>query len=109
MKTMQIDRFGGTEVLHAAEAPEPHAGGGQVRVRVRAIGVNRLDATVRSGGMEAMFRTPLPAVLGIELAGVVAEVGAGASELAAGAPIFGFCDGRPSPPGAAPPRRGPEP
>jgi NADPH:quinone reductase-like Zn-dependent oxidoreductase len=93
MKTMQIDQFGGPEVLHAAEAPEPHAGRGQVRVRVRAIGVNRFDATVRSGGMEAFFRTPLPAVLGRELAGVVDEVGAGVSELAAGDEIFGWSDG----------------
>src|SRR6267143_1971494 len=76
MKTMQIDRFGGPEVLHAAETPEPHAGRGQVRVRVRAIGVNLFDAKVRSGAMEAVFRTPLPALLGIELAGVVDEVGA---------------------------------
>jgi len=76
MKTMQIDRFGGPEVLHAAEAPEPHAGRGQVRVRVRAIGVNLFDAKVRSGAMEAVFRTPLPALLGIELAGVVDEGGA---------------------------------
>src|SRR5438445_2409498 len=93
MKTMQIDRFGGPEVLHPAEAPEPHAGPGQVRVRVRAIGVNRFDAAVRSGAMEAMFRTPLPAVLGIELAGIVDEVGAGVRELAVGDEIFGFADG----------------
>ena len=93
MKTMQIDRFGGPEVLHAAEVPEPHAGRGQVRVRVRAIGVNKFDATVRSGAMEAVFRTPLPALLGLELAGVVDEVGAGVSDLAAGDEIFGFADG----------------
>ena len=93
MKTMQIDRFGGPEVLHAAEAPEPHAGRGQVRVRVRAIGVNLFDAKVRSGAMEAVFRTPLPALLGIELAGVVDEVGAGVTELAAGDEIFGLSDG----------------
>src|SRR5690349_18721612 len=93
MKTMQIDRFGGPEVLHAAEAPEPHAGRGQVRVRVRAIGVNMFDAKVRSGAMEAMFRTPLPAVIGIELAGVVDEVGDGVTELAAGDEIFGFSSG----------------
>jgi NADPH:quinone reductase-like Zn-dependent oxidoreductase len=93
MKTMQIDRFGGPEVLHAAEAPEPHAGRGQVRVRVRAIGVNLFDAKVRSGAMEAVFRTPLPALLGIELAGVVDEVGAGVTELAAGDEIFGLSGG----------------
>jgi len=77
----------------AAEAPEPHPGRGQVRVRVRTIGVNQFDAKVRSGAMEAVFRTPLPAVLGIELAGVVDEVGAGVSELAVGDEIFGLSSG----------------
>jgi NADPH:quinone reductase-like Zn-dependent oxidoreductase len=93
MKTMQIDRFGGPEVLHAVEASEPHAGRGQVRVRVRAIGVNQFDAKVRSGGMEAVFRTPLPAVLGMELAGIVDEVGTGVSELAVGDEVFGLSNG----------------
>ncbi len=93
MKTMQIDRFGGPEVLHAAEAAEPHAGRGQVRVHVRAIGVNLFDAKVRSGAMEAVFRTPLPALLGIELAGVVDEIGAGVTELTVGDEVFGLSDG----------------
>jgi NADPH:quinone reductase-like Zn-dependent oxidoreductase len=93
MKTMQIDRFGGPEVLHAAEAPEPHAGRGQVRVRVRAIGVNGFDAALRSGALQAMFPRPLPAVPGLELAGVVDEVGEGVSELAAGDEIFGLSNG----------------
>jgi NADPH:quinone reductase-like Zn-dependent oxidoreductase len=93
MKTMQIDRFGGPEVLHAAEAPEPHAGQGQVRVRVRAVGVNRFDAALRSGALQAMFPRPLPAVPGLELAGVVDEVGAGVSELAVGDEIFGLSNG----------------
>ncbi|HEY1584377.1 MAG TPA: NADP-dependent oxidoreductase [Polyangia bacterium] len=93
MKTMQIDRFGGPEVLHAAETPEPHAGQGQVRVRVRAIGVNRFDAALRSGALQAMFPRPLPAVPGLELAGVVDEVGAGVSELAVGDEIFGLSNG----------------
>jgi NADPH:quinone reductase-like Zn-dependent oxidoreductase len=93
MKTMQIDRFGGPEVLHAAERPEPHAGPGQVRARVRAIGVNMFDAKVRAGAMEAVFRTPLPALLGLEFAGVIDEVGAGVTDLAAGDEIFGFAQG----------------
>src|SRR5258706_11509375 len=88
---MQFDRYGGPEVLHAAETPEPPDGRGQVRVR--AIGVNLFDAKVRSGAMEAVFRTPLPALLGIELAGVVDEVGASVTELAAGDEIFGLSDG----------------
>ncbi|WP_254052182.1 hypothetical protein [Aeromicrobium sp. A1-2] len=41
-----------------AEIPEPIAGAGQIRVEVRAIGVNRFDGKVRSGSMESMFSTP---------------------------------------------------
>ncbi len=92
MKTIQLDRFGGPDVLHVAEAPDPHAGPGQVRVRLRAIGVNPFDAKVRSGAMERAFSTPLPTVLGSEIAGVVDEVGAG-SAFAAGDEVFGWSDG----------------
>ena len=93
MKSMQIDRFGGPEVLHAAEVADPHAGRGQVRVRVRAIGVNPFDANVRAGAMEAFFPTPLPAVLGLEVAGVVDEVGAGVTDFAVGDEVFGLTTG----------------
>src|SRR5207245_2196133 len=51
MKTMQIDRFGGPEVLHAAETPEPHASRGQVRVRVlEALAVQRGGMRLVHGG-----------------------------------------------------------
>ncbi len=50
MKTMQIDQFGGPDVLHLAEASDPHPGRGQVRVRLRAIGVNPFDPKVRYFG-----------------------------------------------------------
>jgi NADPH:quinone reductase-like Zn-dependent oxidoreductase len=62
-------------------------------VRVRAVGVNRFDAALRSGALQAMFPRPLPAVPGLELAGVVDEVGAGVSELAVGDEIFGLSNG----------------
>jgi NADPH:quinone reductase-like Zn-dependent oxidoreductase len=93
MKTIQLDKFGGPDALHVAEAADPQPGRGQVRVRNHAIGVNPFDAKVRAGQMEAMFKTPLPAVLGGEIAGVVDAIGAGVTNLAVGDEVFGWSDG----------------
>lgn len=92
MKTMKLDSFGGPEVLRAADAPDPTPGKGQVRVRVRLTGVNPFDSKVRSGAMEALFETPLPAVLGSEVAGTVDAVGEGVTRLAIGDEVFGWSD-----------------
>lgn len=91
MKAMIVEKFGGPEVLHVAELPEPHPGAGQVRVRIKAVGVNPFETKVRCGAMEAMFHTALPAILGSEIAGVVDEVGAGAG-FALGDEVFGWAE-----------------
>lgn len=71
MKAPQFSRFGGPEVLEITDLPEPHAGTGEVRIRVRAAGVNASDWKKRSGQMDQ----ELPQSLGYEAAGVVDEVG----------------------------------
>jgi len=43
MRALQFTAYGGPEVLEWGEAPEPHAGGGQVRIAVRAASVNPID------------------------------------------------------------------
>jgi len=93
MKIIQFDQFGGPDVLHLAEAPDPHPGHGQVRVRLRAVGVNPFDTKLRAGAMEAMFRTRLPAIPGGEIAGVVDEIGQEVTEIAVGDEVFGWADG----------------
>lgn len=55
MKAIGYTEFGGPEVLRVLELPEPHAGPGQVRVRVRAAAVNPADAAARSGWMRANY------------------------------------------------------
>lgn len=75
MKAISFAAFGGPEVLHIVEVPEPIPGPGQVRVSVGVAGVNYFDGKVRAGLMESMFSTPLPAFPGLELAGVVDLVG----------------------------------
>ena len=93
MKAVVIDEFGGPRVLHVADRELPEPGAGQVRVRVRAAGVNGIDGTIRSGAAQQMFPTQLPAVLGLEIAGTVDGVGPGVEGLAAGDDVLGFADG----------------
>ncbi|NIF74306.1 alcohol dehydrogenase catalytic domain-containing protein, partial [Burkholderia sp. Ap-962] len=70
--------------------PEPRAG--EVLVRVEASGVNPLDTKIRAGSA-AHARHPLPAVLGIDLAGSVERVGEGVSGFAPGDAVWGAAGG----------------
>jgi NADPH:quinone reductase len=82
MRAIGFTRFGGPEVLGPVEIPEPHAGPGEVRIRVRAAAVNPTDTLMRSGALER--RDPPPWVPGMEAAGVADEIGAGVEHVAPG-------------------------
>jgi NADPH:quinone reductase-like Zn-dependent oxidoreductase len=88
MRAVVFEEFGGPEVLTVQDRPEPHAGPGQVRIRVRAAGVNPFDYKVRRG----LTKAKLPAVPGFEVAGVVDEAGEGA-EFAVGDEVVGWSKG----------------
>jgi NADPH:quinone reductase len=75
MKAVRIHEFGGPEVLRLDDVPEPTAGAGEVLLRVRAAGVNFSDTESRRG--VSASRVLLPAILGLEAAGVIAAVGTG--------------------------------
>ncbi|MDT0435435.1 MULTISPECIES: NADP-dependent oxidoreductase [Streptomyces] len=92
MKAIVFDTFGGTEVLHEAEIETPRPGPGQVRVRIHAVGVNPVDGKIRSGAMEAIFPTTLPAVPGGEIAGTVDAVGEGVDGLKVGDEVLGWSE-----------------
>ncbi|MDN3355236.1 NADP-dependent oxidoreductase [Actinomadura sp. DC4] len=86
MKAARFSRFGGPEVLEIVELPDPHPGPGQVRIAVRAAGVNPSDWKKRAGLMDE----ELPQTLGHEAAGVVDEVGEGVTDVAVGDRVFGL-------------------
>ncbi|WP_218002794.1 DHA2 family efflux MFS transporter permease subunit [Paraburkholderia oxyphila] len=87
MKATCFNAFGGPEVLTIAEFPDPHPGPGQVRIAVRAAGVNASDWKKRQGLMDQA----LPQTLGYEAAGIVDELGEGVTDVALGDRVFGFC------------------
>lgn len=89
MKAVQFGEYGGPEVLGLVEVDEPHAGAGQVRIAVRAAGVNGLDWKIRAGYLSEQMPIPLPAGTGLDASGVVDEVGDGVSGVAVGDAVFG--------------------
>src|SRR3954471_7005276 len=93
MRAVIFIEYGGPEVLQVGDVPEPHPGPGQVRIAVRAAGVNPIDWKMRSGAMREMMPLDFPALDGREASGVVDEVGDGASGVAAGDEVFGFAVG----------------
>lgn len=83
MRAVTFSRFGGPEVLEVMDRPVPEPGPGEVRIRVAAATVNPTDISFRTGRqtmaeLAAVGATP-PFTPGMELAGVVDAVGAGAS------------------------------
>ena len=88
MQAIQYDKAGGPDVLHVADVPDVHPADGQVRVRVRASGVNPIDLKIQSG---AMGPPKVPGTPGMELAGIVDEVGPGAL-FEVGAQVLGWSD-----------------
>ena len=79
---IEITTFGGPEVLHAVERPDPVPGAGEILIAVAAAGVNRPDTMQRQGGYPPPpGASDLP---GLEVAGTVAALGAGVEAWAVG-------------------------
>jgi len=93
MKAVTFAEYGGPEVLHVTEVEDPRPGPGQVRVAVRAAGVNPIDWKARSGFMAEVMPASFPVVDGREAAGVIDQVGDGVTGAAVGDEVFGFAVG----------------
>ena len=97
-RTVAMRGLGGPEVLSLSEGPLPPPGPNEVRIRQSVIGVNFIDIYFRRG-IHAL--PAYPAVLGVEGAGIVTEVGQAVTDLApgdrvayAGAPVGAYADER---------------
>ncbi|MBV9535086.1 MAG: NADP-dependent oxidoreductase, partial [Solirubrobacterales bacterium] len=90
MKAVQYTEFGGPEVLKLVDLPDPHPAPGQIRVAVRAVGINPIDWKQRRGGP---FGGELPQRTGRDVAGVVDELGEDVSDVALGDRVFGLAVG----------------
>ncbi|GLZ75588.1 oxidoreductase [Actinorhabdospora filicis] len=88
-KAVVVNRFGGPEVLELAELPDRPLAPGEVRVAVKAAGIQPVDASIRAGLMPATIAPPpFPITPGNELAGVVVE--SASDDWAPGDAVLGF-------------------
>jgi NADPH:quinone reductase-like Zn-dependent oxidoreductase len=88
MRQIWITKAGSPEVLEVREAPDPIPGPGEVRIRVRAAGINFADLMARVGLYPDAPK--LPCVVGYEVAGVIDTIGAGVTRLSVGDRVFGM-------------------
>jgi NADPH:quinone reductase-like Zn-dependent oxidoreductase len=87
--SIQFSEYGNTDVLRVTDVPAPSPDPGQVRVAVRAVGINPLDWLTMQGLMREQFPLTLPAGLGTDVSGVVDQVGVGVTEFHVGDAVMG--------------------
>jgi len=90
MKALVVDVPQGA--FRQTEIARPEAATGEVLVRIQASGVNPLDTKIRAGNA-AHARHPLPAILGIDMVGIVEAVGPGVTGFRRGDAVYGMTGG----------------
>jgi NADPH:quinone reductase-like Zn-dependent oxidoreductase len=95
-KAVRFDNYGGVDVLNVVDVPRPVPGPGQVLVQVKAAGINPGEAKIRDGLLAERYPATFPSGQGSDLAGIVAETGAGVTGVAVGDEVIGYTDNRAS-------------
>jgi NADPH:quinone reductase-like Zn-dependent oxidoreductase len=90
MKAVQFHEYGNADVLKYEEVDLPVPSAGEVRIRVAATSFNGVDGNIRAGFMQGPMPLTLPHVPGLDVAGVVDELGEGVTDLVVGDEVVGF-------------------
>lgn len=93
MQSMVLNEYGPETSFVKTDMPRPEAGPGQVLVRVKATSVNTIDMMIKNLGTDLPLSPALPAVLGMDFAGIIEAVGAGVSGFAVGDEVYGCAGG----------------
>lgn len=90
MKAVRIHDYGDASKLVFEDAPKPSPAKGELLVKVKAAGVNPVDWKIRSGMFRGGLDFTMPATLGFDVAGEVAEVGEGVKKFRKGDNVFAY-------------------
>ncbi|WP_376873581.1 zinc-dependent alcohol dehydrogenase family protein [Albirhodobacter sp. R86504] len=93
MKTMTLTSYGPDAPFIETDTPRPTLQAGHVIVRVKATSVNTIDTMIKDIGNDLPLSPALPAVLGMDFAGVIEEVGEGVTQFSAGDEVYGCAGG----------------
>ena len=86
MRAIRVHQFGGPEAMRLDEVADLQPGPGQIRVRVKAAGVNPVDTYIRSGSYA--LKPSLPYTPGFDAAGIVDALGAGVTRVKTGDRVY---------------------
>jgi len=90
MKAIRFHEYGGFEVLKYEDVPRPEPQPGEVLIQVRAASVNPFDLALREGWLASMIPLQLPAIAGVDVAGIVMATGEGVTDFSIGQDVYGF-------------------
>jgi NADPH:quinone reductase-like Zn-dependent oxidoreductase len=96
VQAVRFERYGEVDVLDVVEVPRPHPGPGRVVVDVIAAAINPGEASIRRGLLHDLWPSTFPSGEGSDLAGAIAEIGAGVDGVAVGDEVIGWSDERSS-------------
>lgn len=90
MKAVQINRYGGTDVIEIKnDIQKPFLKESQLLIQIKAVSINPFDVTVRSGNAQKYLPLRFPSTIGGDFAGVISEIGSGVSEFKVGDEVYG--------------------
>ncbi|WP_125779746.1 zinc-dependent alcohol dehydrogenase family protein [Pseudoalteromonas rubra] len=93
MKAMVLNQYGDDAEFTATDVVKPNVSAGHVLVQVAASSVNTVDTMIRTLGVALPLSPALPAILGMDFAGTVVEVGEGVTGFAPGDEVYGCAGG----------------
>ncbi|MGX9855449.1 zinc-dependent alcohol dehydrogenase family protein [Limimaricola variabilis] len=93
MRAMTLNDYGTEAAFQEADMPRPQPEPGRVLVRVKATSVNTIDTMIKAMGKDLPLSPDLPAVLGMDFAGIIEEVGDGVTGYAVGDEVYGCAGG----------------
>jgi len=99
MKAMIINQYGQDAKFELSEVEKPKAGSGEVLVKIAASSVNTVDTMIRAMGKDLPLSPDAPALLGMDFAGTVEELGDGVSGFSVGDEVYGCAGGLAALPG----------
>ncbi len=89
IQAIRVHRYGGPEELKLEQIQRPEPQAGEVLVRIHAAGVNPIDWKIRAGWLKEFIPVQFPYTPGLDLAGVVEEIGPGVTAFQKGQAVFG--------------------
>lgn len=93
MKAMIINAYGENAKFESKEIENPTLKNGQVLVKISASSINTVDTMIRNMGKDLPFAPATPAILGMDFAGTIVEVGTDITDFSVGDEVYGCAGG----------------